>query len=99
GAATRDDVRARARAQRLAVRATYGSSETAAGCVYDRRCLPGVHLRLQSPDADGAGRLVISSPTLATGYLTADGGADTTSFAGPATSRPAARGVRRALRE
>ncbi len=99
GAATRDDVLARARAQRIAVRTTYGSSETAGGCVYDRRCLPGVHLRLQSPDADGAGRLVISSPTLATGYLTADGDADTTSFAGPSTSSPSGSGIRRDLPE
>lgn len=85
GAATRGEVLARARAQRIAVRTTYGSSETAGGCVYDRRCLPGVGLHLQSPDADGAGRLVISSPTLATGYLTADGHPDTAPFADPAS--------------
>lgn len=80
GAATSADVLARARSLRIAVRTTYGSSETAGGCVYDRRPLPGVELRVQEPDAAGAGRLLIASPTLATGYLTADGGADTTPF-------------------
>src|SRR5699024_8063330 len=41
GAATSPDVLARARGQRIAVRTTYGSSETAGGCVYDRFPLPG----------------------------------------------------------
>ncbi|MGO1258295.1 MAG: AMP-binding enzyme [Brachybacterium sp.] len=76
GAATSPDVLARARAQKIAVRTTYGSSETAGGCVYDRAPLPGVELRLEQPDAAGAGRLLIFSPTLALGYLTADGGTD-----------------------
>ncbi|WP_422115399.1 AMP-binding protein [Brachybacterium sp. UNK5269] len=80
GAATSADVLARARSLKIAVRTTYGSSETAGGCVYDRRPLPGVELRVQEPDAAGAGRLLIASPTLATGYLTADGGADTAPF-------------------
>ncbi|MFC7375968.1 AMP-binding protein [Brachybacterium sp. GCM10030268] len=80
GAATRGDVLARARAQRIRVVTTYGSSETAGGCVYDRRSLPGVQLRVQAPDSDGAGRLAIISPTLALGYLTADGGTDTAAF-------------------
>lgn len=80
GAATSADVLARSRAQKIAVRTTYGSSETAGGCVYDRAPLPGVELRLTEPDAAGAGRLEISSPTLALGYLTADGGVDTTPF-------------------
>ncbi|GAA1316404.1 MAG: AMP-binding protein [Brachybacterium tyrofermentans] len=80
GAATRPEVLAKARAQRIAVRTTYGSSETAGGCVYDRTALPGVQLHLEAPDASGAGRLVIASPTLALGYLTAHGGTDTTPF-------------------
>ena len=80
GAATSADVLARARGQRIAVRTTYGSSETAGGCVYDRLPLPGVQLHLEDPDPTGTGRLVVSSPTLATGYLTADGGTDTSSF-------------------
>lgn len=80
GAATTPDVLARARGQRIAVRTTYGSSETAGGCVYDRRPLPGVELGLEAPDAAGAGRLRIASPTLALGYLTADGGTSTELF-------------------
>jgi O-succinylbenzoic acid--CoA ligase len=76
GAATSPDVLARARGQRIAVRTTYGSSETAGGCVYDRRPLPGVTLSVLEPDKAGAGRLRIASPTLALGYLTADGGTD-----------------------
>ncbi|WP_106507429.1 AMP-binding protein [Brachybacterium timonense] len=73
GAAIAPDVLARARGARIAVRTTYGSSETAGGCVYDRRPLDGVRLRIEDPDEEGAGRLLISSPTLALGYLTADG--------------------------
>ena len=80
GAATAPDVLARARGQKIAVRTTYGSSETAGGCVYDRAPLPGVRLRVLDPDPTGAGRLEISSPTLATGYLTAEGGTDASPF-------------------
>ncbi len=101
GAATSPDVLARARAQRIAVRTTYGSSETAGGCVYDRLPLPGVELGLEAPDAAGAGRLRIGSPTLALGYLTADGGTDTTPFSdsptGPPTNDPTGVSPRRFL--
>ena len=92
GAATSTDVLARARGQRIPVRTTYGSSETAGGCVYDRRPLPGVSLSVLDPDESGAGRLRISSPTLALGYLTADGGTDGGVFAGasPSADGPAA---------
>lgn len=82
GAATSPDVLARARGQRIAVRTTYGSSETAGGCVYDRRPLPGVTLSVTDPDEAGAGRLRIASPTLALGYLTEAGGTDGDVFAG-----------------
>ena len=88
GAATSTDVLARARGQRIPVRTTYGSSETAGGCVYDRRPLPGVSLSVLDPDEPGAGRLRISSPTLALGYLTADGVTDGGVFA--AASAPTA---------
>lgn len=88
GAATSTDVLTRARGQRIPVRTTYGSSETAGGCVYDRRPLPGVSLSVLDPDESGAGRLRISSPTLALGYLTADGGTDGGVFA--AASAPTA---------
>lgn len=92
GAATSTDVLARARGQRIPVRTTYGSSETAGGCVYDRRPLPGVSLSVLDPDESGAGRLRISSPTLALGYLTADGGTDGGVFAAisPSADGPAA---------
>ncbi|WP_240811257.1 AMP-binding protein [Brachybacterium sp. SGAir0954] len=72
GAATPGDVLARARGARIAVRTTYGSSETAGGCVYDAAPLAGVHLLLADAH-DGEGRLLVDSPTLATGYLGADG--------------------------
>ncbi|MGN7210998.1 AMP-binding protein [Brachybacterium paraconglomeratum] len=86
GAATSTDVLARARGQRIPVRTTYGSSETAGGCVYDRRPLPGVSLSVLDPDESGAGRLRISSPTLALGYLTEGGGTDGRVFAGASPS-------------
>lgn len=73
GAAIPPDVLARARAARIAVRTTYGSSETAGGCVYDRRPLRGVELRIDGP-ADG-GRLMIAADSLATGYLAEQGAA------------------------
>lgn len=76
GAATPQEVLARARGQRIAVRTTYGSSETAGGCVYDGTALPGVRLRIDGADAEGAGRLLVSSPTLALGYLFADGSSE-----------------------
>ena len=92
GAATSPYVLARARGQRIPVRTTYGSSETAGGCVYDRRPLPGVSLSVLDPDEAGAGRLRISSPTLALGYLTEGGGTDGGVFAGasPSADGPAA---------
>ncbi|MEE1651878.1 AMP-binding protein [Brachybacterium sp. J144] len=111
GAATAPDVLARARGLRLPVRTTYGSSETAGGCVYDGRPLPGVELSLDTAGGAGAsgepghagdavaagnavaagetstGRLLIASPTLALGYLTADGGVDSSAFSGTAPRR------------
>lgn len=47
---------------------TYGSSETAGGCVYDGVPLDGVRLRIDGPAADGYGRIVIGGATLAKGY-------------------------------
>lgn len=49
---------------------TYGSSETAGGCVYDGRPLAGVELT-----TDQSGRLRIDSPTLAIAHVLADGSA------------------------
>ncbi|PWH07753.1 acyl-CoA synthetase [Brachybacterium endophyticum] len=78
GAATPPDLLARARGARARVRTTYGSSETAGGCVYDGVPLPGVRLEVTGPGPEG--RLRISSPTLATGYLLPDGTARTEDF-------------------
>lgn len=47
---------------------TYGSSETAGGCVYDGVPLDGVEVRIDDPASDGRGRIVIGGVTLATGY-------------------------------
>ncbi|MFT4124642.1 MAG: o-succinylbenzoate--CoA ligase [Gordonia sp. (in: high G+C Gram-positive bacteria)] len=47
---------------------TYGSSETAGGCVYDGRPLEGVRITLADPDASGVGRVELSGPMIAHGY-------------------------------
>jgi len=47
---------------------TYGSSETAGGCVYDGVPLDGVTVRIDAPTADGTGRIGVGGPTLAKGY-------------------------------
>lgn len=56
-------LRARAEAQGVRVVATYGSAETAGGCVYDGVALDGVALALEVD-----GRLRIAGPTLFDGY-------------------------------
>lgn len=52
----------------IAVVRSYGSSETAGGCVYDGVALDGVRVRIENPAADGAGRIAIGGATLAKGY-------------------------------
>lgn len=52
----------------IAVVRTYGSSETAGGCVYDGIALDGVAVRIDDPGADGQGRIVVGGATLARGY-------------------------------
>ncbi len=52
----------------VAVVRTYGSSETAGGCVYDGRPLDGVNVRIEDPGAAGEGRILIGGATVATGY-------------------------------
>jgi len=49
---------------------TYGSSETAGGCVYDGVPLAGVRVGIDAPDgSDGrVGRIVVGGATLARGY-------------------------------
>lgn len=53
----------RADALGLSVSRSYGSSETAGGCVYDGRALGGVAVRLRN------GQIELGGPTLAEGYL------------------------------
>lgn len=52
----------------IAVVRTYGSSETAGGCVYDGVPLDGVQVRLDERSEDGPGRILIGGATLAKGY-------------------------------
>ena len=47
---------------------TYGSSETAGGCVYDGLALEGVQVRIDEAGPGGPGRIVIGGATLAAGY-------------------------------
>ncbi|HEY1133937.1 MAG TPA: AMP-binding protein [Nocardioides sp.] len=66
-------LRERAAAAGVRVVATYGSAETAGGCVYDGLPLPGVRLRTDA----ATGRVEVAGPTLFEGYdgdpdLTAD---------------------------
>lgn len=77
GAAADPGLLARSRAAGIRVVTTYGMSETGGGCVYDGVPLGGVSLRIESPDASGAGRIVISGPVLAEARL--DGGASASS--------------------
>ena len=52
----------------IAVVRTYGSSETAGGCVYDGLPLDGAEVRIDEPGPSGQGRVVIGGATLASGY-------------------------------
>lgn len=61
-------VLAAAAAAGVTVVRSYGSSETAGGCVYDGLPLHGVRLRIDDPADGGAGRIAIGGPTLARGY-------------------------------
>lgn len=70
-------LRLRAEAEGVRVVATYGSAETAGGCVYDGRPLPGVRLAIEPPSAEGAvvepdgspaGRVRVAGPQLFDGY-------------------------------
>ena len=52
----------------ISVVRSYGSSETAGGCVYDGMPLDGVRVRIDDVDGTGMGRIVIGGPVLAKGY-------------------------------
>ncbi|GAA1838655.1 AMP-binding protein [Agromyces salentinus] len=61
---------ARAADAGLAIVRTYGSSETAGGCVYDGRPLDGVAVRIVDPSPEtGRGEVQLAGPMLASGYL------------------------------
>ena len=66
GAATPPDLLEQAREAGIAVVTTYGMTETSGGCVYD-----GVPLRKVGVRIDDDGRIHLSGPTLALGYLSA----------------------------
>lgn len=58
-----EQVRAQAADAGIALTSTYGATETAGGCVYDGRALPGVEVRI-----DERGEVWIGGPTVALGY-------------------------------
>ena len=63
GAALRPALRAEAEDLGIRVVSTYGATETAGGCVFDGRPLPGVRV-----EADADGRLTVRGPCVALGY-------------------------------
>jgi O-succinylbenzoic acid--CoA ligase len=63
GQHTPPDLLERATARGVRLVRTYGSTETAGGCVYDGMPLDGVRLRIR------AGEVLIAGPVLAAGYL------------------------------
>lgn len=65
GAATDPGLHTRALAAGIPVVRTYGMSETGGGCVYDGVPLDGVEVRIEDPEADGTGRIVLAGPMLA----------------------------------
>ena len=73
GAAAEPALLEAARAAGGRVVTTYGMSETCGGCVYDGVPLDGVEVAIASPGPDGAGRVLLSGPTLLTRYRTAPG--------------------------
>lgn len=68
GAATPTPLARQALDAGLTIVRTYGMSETAGGCVYDGVPLRGTEVRIDSPDADGVGRVLLGGATVACGY-------------------------------
>ena len=64
GAALSPDLATQAREQGINIVTTYGSSETAGGCVYNGRPLPGAAVHI-----DDTGRIWLGGDTIAHGYL------------------------------
>ena len=67
GAATNPQLLESAARMQINVVTTYGSSETAGGCVYDGVALPGAQVRVDE------GRIYLGGPTIAHGYRNAPG--------------------------
>ncbi|WP_237204392.1 AMP-binding protein [Rothia nasimurium] len=70
GAPASADLITTARTLALPVVRTYGSAETAGGCVYEGKPLPGVRVQIE-PDATdplAPGRIWLGGPTIASGY-------------------------------
>ena len=88
GAAADPALLARARGAGVTVVTTYGMSETGGGCVYSGRPLEGVEIAIQAPDAEGAGRILISGPVLAEDYLHTPGDSPRHSPAGSSDDSP-----------
>jgi O-succinylbenzoic acid--CoA ligase len=69
GARTPAAVLERLREAHVAAVTTYGMTETSGGVFYDGVGLEGVGAAVLDPDGSGVGRLALSGPTLARGYL------------------------------
>ncbi|CAB5017421.1 MAG: AMP-binding protein [Actinobacteria bacterium] len=72
GARTAPHLLARLEAAHIAVVTTYGMTETCGGAFYDGIPLDGVTASLLDVDPTGLGRIVITGPTIARGYLADD---------------------------
>ncbi|WP_237222518.1 AMP-binding protein [Rothia nasimurium] len=70
GAPASADLISTARDLALPVVRTYGSAETAGGCVYEGKPLPGVRVQIESEatDPEAPGRIWLGGPTIASGY-------------------------------
>ncbi|MEE4024068.1 o-succinylbenzoate--CoA ligase [Gordonia sp. PKS22-38] len=68
GAATPPALLRRAVDAGIPIIRTYGMSETAGGCVYDGVPLNGVRIRIDDPNPEGVGRVILGGPMIAHGY-------------------------------
>lgn len=68
GAATPLPLQRRAVDAGVPIIRTYGMSETAGGCVYDGVPLRGVEIRIDAPNPEGVGRVLLGGPVVARGY-------------------------------
>ncbi|WP_420040983.1 o-succinylbenzoate--CoA ligase [Gordonia sp. MP11Mi] len=68
GAATPAALQRQAVDAGLTIVRTYGMSETAGGCVYDGVPLRDVEIRIEDPDSDGVGRVILGGASIALGY-------------------------------